>query len=175
MPLRGRKGTRKTLAQLFNDLGYKNGAEVGVGRGRNSAVLCKTIPGLKLKCIDPWEAFYQASQDIMDGIYENAHARLDRFGCELIRKRSLDAVKDFEDSSLDFVYIDGLHEFDNVMRDLINWIPKVREGGIVSGHDYMVSPRCGVVRAVDVYTQVHNVPLWYITNPDPASSWFWVR
>ena len=48
-----------------------------------------------------------------------------------------DAVKDIEDSSLDFVHIDGDHSYDFVMQDIILWGRKVRIGGIISGHDYL--------------------------------------
>ncbi|NIV98148.1 class I SAM-dependent methyltransferase, partial [Candidatus Saccharibacteria bacterium] len=55
---------------------------------------------------------------------------------EFIKKTSMEAVKQFEDYSLDFVYIDAAHDFNNIMLDLIKWVPKVKIGGAVCGHDY---------------------------------------
>jgi predicted O-methyltransferase YrrM len=59
-----------------------------------------------------------------------------------------EAVKLFEDDSLDAVFIDADHSYEAVKLDIQNWMPKVRKGGILAGHDYTYSWP-GVVRAVD--------------------------
>ena len=51
----------------------------------------------------------------------------------------------FEDGSCDFVFLDAAHEYDAVLRDLLAWIPKIKPGGIMAGHDY---PHGGVHQAV---------------------------
>ena len=56
-PIRLAKFTRGHLAELFNELEFKRGAEIGVADGRNALTLCEKIPGLKLFCIDPWEVY----------------------------------------------------------------------------------------------------------------------
>lgn len=53
-----------------------------------------------------------------------------------IKSNSWEAAEQFEDHSLDFVYIDADHKYDSVKRDIIAWLPKVKNGGIISGHDY---------------------------------------
>lgn len=53
-----------------------------------------------------------------------------------VKKTSVDASKDFEDSSLDLVYIDAEHDYDNVNTDVSTWKHKVKNGGILSGHDW---------------------------------------
>jgi hypothetical protein len=64
-----------------------------------------------------------------------------------VRKSSEDAVKDYKDESLDFVFIDAGHEYEDVIKDINYWLPKVKKGGILAGHDYSQdSP--GVMRAV---------------------------
>jgi len=177
-----RNYTRQDLAKLFNELGYTKGAEIGVERGRFSKVLCTQIPKLQLKCIDPWAPFTHHNAATMENTFQNAKLRLARFGdrIEFIRKTSLEAVKDIPDGSLDFVYIDAMHDFDFVMRDIINWVPKVRSGGIVSGHDYIKIQGYGVISAVDTYTRAHNINSWFITaERDPrvngSPSWFWAK
>ena len=103
---------------------------------------------------------------------------MEPYDAEIIRKTSIDAVKDVPDESLDFVYIDAMHEFDYMMVDIILWTPKVRKGGIVSGHDYTPSTIfCGVIPALDAYTKTHNIDRWYITSESIADtpSFFWVR
>ena len=60
-----------------------------------------------------------------------------------------DEVADkFEDGSLDFVFIDADHEQEQVRKDILAWLPKVRKGGIISGHDYVASQQ-GVIKAVN--------------------------
>ena len=88
----------------------------------------------------------------------------------------MDALGDFKDRSLDFVYIDGLHDFDNVMMDLIGWNRKVRSGGIISGHDYIPLHAGGIIPAVRAFTEGHCITEWYITQEyTPAPSFFWVK
>ena len=53
-----------------------------------------------------------------------------------IRKKSVDAAKDFADGSLDAVYIDAEHDEDSVREDIRTWRPKLKRGGILSGHDF---------------------------------------
>lgn len=53
-----------------------------------------------------------------------------------IKKPSVEAAKDFEDRSLDAVYIDAEHDEDSIRADVKAWRPKIKFGGILSGHDY---------------------------------------
>jgi predicted O-methyltransferase YrrM len=130
------------------------GVEIGVGGGTGSYPMLARLPNLKLYCIDPWKHVdlspYEAGlpQDIQDIGYAQAVSRLSQFGdrAVILRKRSDEAVDDIP-NDLDFVHIDGHHEYDQVMRDIQNYLPKIRKGGLISGHDYPNVP--DVVRAVD--------------------------
>lgn len=66
---------------------------------------------------------------------------------KIIRADSMDAVKTYADESLDFVFIDGSHDYDSVCKDIDAWLPKVKPYGILAGHDYRHYE--GVRRAVD--------------------------
>jgi hypothetical protein len=170
-------GHRDLLGDLFCELGYKVGAEVGVQRGAFSKILLEKNPGLHLKCIDPWGAYFyytQTSAEKGQHIFDEAKKNLAGYDVEFIQKTSMDAVKEVPDGSLDFVYIDGLHDFDNVMLDLIHWTPKVRMGGIVSGHDYCTGYMVGTIAAVDTYTRQHNVGIYYCTR-EREPSFFWLK
>ena len=175
LPYRASKGTRLDLCDLFGELGYKIGAEIGVEQGNYSLELCSRIAGLKLYCIDPYTTYFHHSAEEMGNVMKMAQDKVSKFNTEFIRKPSLDAVNDLPDGCLDFVYIDGMHDFDNVMRDIIVWAPKVKSGGIVAGHDYSHRYGYGVVSAVDVYTKIHDIKSCYITKELLDPSWLWVR
>ena len=53
-----------------------------------------------------------------------------------IRKTSVEAAKDFADNSLDAVYIDAEHDEKSVRTDIKTWLPKIKKGGYLSGHDW---------------------------------------
>lgn len=166
LPWFPRKGNRTDLPKLFAKLRFNNGVEVGTREGDYAELLCKANPNLKLICVDPYLE-HQAKH------YEPAKARLSKYGAEIIRKKSMDAVGSFGDNSLDFVYIDGNHRFEYVMEDIMKWVPKVRKGGIVAGHDYAVDTM-DVVYAVDAYTRSHSIAPWYVTR-ELVPSFFWVK
>ena len=63
-----------------------------------------------------------------------------------IKMESIEASKLYKDASLDVVFIDGAHDFDNVQNDIKAWLPKVKVGGYIAGHDYSWDPE--VRRAV---------------------------
>lgn len=44
--------------------------------------------------------------------------------------------KQFEDNSIDLVFIDGDHRYSSVVKDIKSWFPKVKKGGFIAGHDY---------------------------------------
>jgi len=58
------------------------------------------------------------------------------WGVNLIRKDSILASKDFPDNYFDLVYIDADHSYEFVKKDIENWITKVKNKGIIAGHDY---------------------------------------
>jgi len=183
---------RDNMAELFGELGFKVGAEIGIEQGLYSEILCKGNPGVKLYCVDAWLAYpgYRdhVSQERLETFFENTKERLSPYNVEYIRKYSMDAVKDIPDESLDFVYIDANHELPWVIDDIYHWDKKVKPGGIISGHDYYESKRtytkCHVKYAVDCYTRAFRVKPWFIwgaqaktpgTIRDSSRSWMWVK
>lgn len=65
----------------------------------------------------------------------------------LIQSDSVLAAQAFEDDSCSLVFIDGDHSFEGCLRDINAWLPKVKPGGLLAGHDYE-STYPGVVAAV---------------------------
>jgi len=50
---------------------------------------------------------------------------------------SAEFARELDDECLDAVYIDADHSHAAVLADLAAWAPKVRRGGVISGHDYL--------------------------------------
>lgn len=67
-----------------------------------------------------------------------------------VKGSSLDVHAQFNNNSIDFLFIDGDHTYKGVRSDLENWFTKVKAGGIIAGHDY-TEPTCGVRMAVDQF------------------------
>ncbi len=110
--------------------------------------------------------------------FQDAKHKLSKYNCQIIRKESLSAVNDFEDESLDFVYIDANHHFINIAADLYQWQKKVKPGGIMSGHDYMHFPPerdNHVKHVVDAYAQAFEIKTYFELGQDKYPSWFWVK
>lgn len=161
--------SRKTLALLFAELGFALGVEVGTWRGQFAEILCKGNPALKLYCVDPWKAYggYTdfKSQESLEWSYGRAQHRLAPYKCELMRMPSLEGVTHFADGALDFVYVDGNHDFPNVVADIHAWLPKVRAGGILAGHDYrqcINQHNMHVYEAVNGYTASYHIEPWFV-------------
>lgn len=183
---------RLDLARLFEELGFKTGVEVGTERGVYAKELLERAPSVHLHCVDPWKAYHgyreHVSQEKLDGFYLETVERLKRYNAMIIREFSLKAADIFANNSIDFVYIDGNHAYEHVVADLAAWVPKVKKGGIVAGHDYLkrVNPEylMGVVPAVDGWCDAYQVePLFIVGSKeikeserrDKQRSWFFVK
>jgi hypothetical protein len=161
---------RDDLAVIFAELGFTEGAEIGVKEGDYSAVLLKANPRLHLRSIDPWSVRddYRdgRGQAVFDGYYEKAKRVLGAFpGSEIIRDFSLAVAARMPDRSLDFVYLDGHHSFQAVTNDIVEWSKKVKVGGIIAGHDYVryrVGSDIAVQEVVDAYTSAYRIRPWFV-------------
>lgn len=174
--------SRGELPVLFKHLGLLIGAEIGVDRGWYSEEICRTNPEVKLFCIDPWK-FYDENDDPK----KNQHAlninhhctikRLKSYNHKIIRKTSMEAVKDFEPESLDFVYLDGNHHFKYIEEDLREWYKIVKKGGIIGGHDYKGArrPLPDVGRAVDAFVEKHGIETLFVCRKFYGSNYFFVK
>lgn len=131
--------------------------EVGAWKGRSSAFMAVEIANsgkqIKFDCVDTWkgdpneqghmEDYHVKTDTLFEHFIENMKPVEGYYNP--IRATSLEASKLYEDNSLDFVFIDAAHDYDNVKADLAAWFPKVKEGGILAGHDWGHPP---VARAV---------------------------
>lgn len=191
-PVRIENVSRDELPGFFVEMGFKRGAEIGVYKAEYLKKFCDA--GLLMYGIDPWKAFYgqgrtQQVQQRQDFLYAHAQRTLGDYldkDCTLIRKDSMDAVNSFMDEALDFVYIDGDHDFPHVAEDIFAWAKKVKKGGIVAGHDYFsTNPKannviCQVQPVIDAYVKAMKIPnLWIYgddsRHADKALSWMFIK
>ncbi|HXC55333.1 MAG TPA: class I SAM-dependent methyltransferase [Rhizomicrobium sp.] len=124
------------------------GAEVGVWKGDFSQALLETARPRALHLIDPWlfdasfpQRWYGGAraggQADMDAIHDGVVAWFaGRTEVRVHRAPSLAAAATFADGTFDWVYIDGDHSADAVLKDLGAWRPKLRSGGLLCGDDY---------------------------------------
>ena len=119
------------------------GVEVGVLKGEFSRALLKAWPGT-LYMVDAWRT--HSIHDINNGghieqlqnmseAFKNVYEFKER--AVIVRHESAEAAKFFADESLDFVYIDAGHDYKSVAADLKAWYPKVKNGGLFCGDDYL--------------------------------------
>jgi hypothetical protein len=180
---------RDHLPILCRVLGFTEGAEIGVWKGAYSALCCETAPSLHMRCVDPWTPYPEwkdgkhlsdpekAERQMLEAL-EEATAALAGKRATILRGFSVDVAATVPDGSLDFVYLDGNHGYAAVSADLAAWVPKVRSGGIVAGHDFKYffkKPYIEVVRAVTDYARKHGIERWYTTAADRTPSFLWVQ
>ncbi len=125
--------------------------ELGSYKGDSTEVWAKYFK--TVYAVDPWETGYD-DQDMASNLNGAAIEEVfDRrlMMCSNVRKikrLSRDAVDDFDDRSLDFVYIDAEHTYRAVRNDIVSWLPKICSKGFIGGHDYK-KKWPGVIEAVN--------------------------
>ncbi len=183
-------GRWRILPRLIKELDFKVGAEIGVQKGYWTATLFRYNPDLKMYSIDGWTAYSNymdiREQELHDEYYEKAKEAIKGYDCKLIKKLSMDAVGDFEDESLDFVYLDGNHAFEYITNDIAEWSKKVRKDGLIMGHDYWsnrekkerhsrISICSHVEDVVKAWAHSHWIHPWFVLDGNPSKSWMWVK
>jgi predicted O-methyltransferase YrrM/GR25 family glycosyltransferase involved in LPS biosynthesis len=120
--------------------------EIGSWKGKSSAFMAVEIANsnknIEFYCVDTWEGSVEhQDRDDLKSLYDTFNQNMMPLKDYHIPLKiiSLEAVEKFEDKSLDFVFIDASHEYEDVKKDIISWLPKVKEGGIIAGHDYYLN------------------------------------
>ena len=153
---------------MLNERGAKLGYEIGTDHGKYAQQLCEGIPGLNLFCVDPYLPYIEGeenhTQEEVNQIYQEAKTRLESYSVHILRQTSMQAAKGIISNQLDFVFIDGNHEYSYVLEDITERTKKVKPGGIVAGHDYKEDPvrKYGVIEAVKKYTKDNHIAPWFI-------------
>jgi hypothetical protein len=128
--------------------------EVGSYAGESAELFVGTGKIKEIVCVDPWENGYdksdggseRRSMKEVEKIFDKRMENSCKGKYRKIKGTSEEASTIFKDQSLDLVYIDGNHQYKAVSLDIKKWLPKVKSGGYISGHDWS---RDGVKRAIE--------------------------
>ena len=185
---------------LIDKLDLNIGVEIGVDKGEFSAHLLEKSKLHTLYCVDTWQddfgsnykpGFYDSKGD---NRYQQAVNNLKKFGerVTFMKGTSVEKANQLSqimpDDKIDFCYIDGDHTFEGVYVDIRAWLPKLRIGGIIAGHDYKYKEDVknsgikandgdqlpyGVKTIVDGYCKRYGYPLRVVGGR--ILSWFFVK
>ena len=164
---------RDDVSILINSLSSPKICEVGVRLGDYFAILLQNNVS-EAYGVDIWRSTTQTGQNdnlydqnVLDDQYNNAFNKYKNDNrVRLIREFSVNAAKFFLDEYFDFIYIDADHTFEAVYEDLTAWYPKLKRGGIMSGHDYISAEQTirlghsvpfGVIEAVSKFREEHQI------------------
>jgi hypothetical protein len=132
-------------------------------------------------CVDHWRGADDLAVD--DDIYEAFQANLRDANLtdtvEIKRMSSLAAAAEFADESIDLIFIDGDHTHEGCKADILAWLPKLKEGAVMLGHDHSQRHFPGVVRAVkEIFGKPDEVSpgeyaIWKVTKDQhrPHGGW----
>lgn len=163
------------------------GAEIGVLQGRLSIQLLERLPKLFLHMIDQWDAGWSLdwvgterylSKEKWVKMKLDAENRTQDHSLrrKIIQATSIQAAKPIENGSLDFVFIDGGHCYEDTLLDIQTWAEKVKRDGLIGGHDidHPRTEQCGwgVRRAVEHYLSTLEDPPELFLGASVTTTWF---
>ena len=156
--------------------------EIGVEKGYFSKLILQVLNPSKLFLVDPWsvghdindvEKYGSALNNLptaysTEDDYKNIHNVFynEIKGNKVIVRPdfSYNVVDDFPNNYFDFIYIDSCHLYNAVKADLNMFLPKLKEGGVMAGHDYLVFDNFGVIEAVNEFCIEHNFEMIILNN-----------
>lgn len=129
---------------------FTRGAEIGVLRGKTLFALLDACPELSMIAVDQWrhigpredECAETYTQFDMNALRASVISRAQTYKsngearCLILEGDSVEMADHVHYGSLDFVFLDGDHTEAGLSQDLRAWAPKVRDGGLVMGHDW---------------------------------------
>ena len=160
--------------------GGEHFVEIGAWKGASTAFMAVEIANskknIRFDTVDTWlgandSVEQKNDKDVLDGnLYQVFLENIKpiRSYVKPIQATSVDASKKYADKSLDFVFIDGGHTYDDLIADITAWQPKVKDTGILAGDDYSWG---GVKRAVDELLGDQVFLFAEGTRKDPYRCW----
>ncbi len=147
----------------------KNGivAELGVNKGDFSERILNTTQAQRLHLIDIWNTkrYHQGLKLDIEKKFDSAISS----GKVVINYGlSTDVVSQFQDNYFDWIYVDTEHSYKCTIAELELYASKMKPGGIIAGHDYMMGnwaglTRYGVIEAVYEFCHNRDWEIIYLT------------
>ena len=177
--------TREEMLQYFTPKGI--GIEIGVEKGNFSKKILKNCQDLTLYLLDCWDYPINHYYDRDVGSVENQRKMLEETTwnvrewfsrVRIIKGYATEFAQFFPNNFFDFIYIDANHKYEEVKKDIELWYPKLKSGGLFSGHDYLdrLDPECdfGVKSAVDEFGKNNNLKIFATISSEVEEfrTWF---
>lgn len=166
----------EVLSKLLKtqDLKMYSVAEIGVFEGKTCQYLLKHHKFSEYILVDPYVVYSEYIDLRSDNLkLYNAYQKVEELVnkndfLKLYKMYSNEAVNYIPDESLDMVFIDANHDYEYVKNDIKLWKNKVKQGGIIAGHDYNYPGILGVKEAVDEIfgdrVTIASDYVWYVKN-----------
>ena len=157
-------GLSKLIQFLYNNHLSENKEykmiEIGSYMGESTMMFASSNLFKEIYTIEPFknvdgkiEEFNQKNDYNWDTIYNEFQTNTRFFDNIILHKDfSYNVADKFEDKSMDFIYIDGDHSYEAVKRDLEMYLPKLKDNGVIGGHDYNKKNKLYIkntIRAID--------------------------
>jgi hypothetical protein len=138
-------------------------AEIGVWTGKFARRILKN-KNVFLDMVDRWcvppsgdsyltsgSSMALSEKKIFDDAYNKAVEIHNQYKkrSKILKMDSVEAAHNFPDGEFDIVFVDGDHSDAGCRRDIIAWLPKVKKGGWICGHDYDHPDQGDVKKVVD--------------------------
>ena len=124
--------------------------EIGVWKGEFSELILKKNNPTKLYLVDPWKDFGENYFDKKHVKYrqENQNQRYNLVNkkfkknilkkqVEILKMTSQEAFSELENIKFDFIYVDGSHEYDDIIHDSENTFNCLNKNGIIIFDDFL--------------------------------------
>ena len=142
------------ISKIILDHRLSVGAEIGVQSGQNINEVLSRCPNFHFLAVDCWDPNfkYQNWPKEMQSVNEKHFDKI--LLCYPSQIKKIKGYSDrvslkIPDCSLDLVFLDASHDCISTRIDIISWLPKVRPGGFIGGHDYGHPKFPGVKQAID--------------------------
>jgi len=152
------------------------GVEIGIWNGGNAEAVLVHIKPKKYYMIDPYKESKeyvgpQYTQAEFDKTYKTMYDFFSKQPGVVIMKMTSFEASIFVPENLDFVYIDGAHDYYNKTLDLKTWYPKVRIGGVIGGDDYVIP---SVIKSVNDFEKDYDLKFEIATYVAPHPPEYWL-
>jgi hypothetical protein len=127
----------KGLFDMVQELPLGRMVEVGCHKGESTELFALHFD--RVFAVDPWGDYKTSFGSPMTskGVEDSFDKLVEQYSnITKIKETSIQASLHFVDGDLDFVYIDGAHDYESVRNDIASWLPKICKGGVIGGHDY---------------------------------------